>query len=55
MEQINKIPDYDQDDTFDENIDYEGCRTMVIVIFTAFGCFIAALGLGIYYYIINNF
>jgi hypothetical protein len=33
-----------------ENIDYAGCRTLVIILFTALGCLLAAIGTGIYYY-----
>ena len=49
------VPDYDQDETFDKNIDYEGCRTLVIIIFTDLGCLIAAIVTGIYYFIKINF
>jgi len=57
MTNTNMLPGYQQDETFDENndIDFEAIRTLVIIVFTASGCFIAALGLGIYYFIINNF
>lgn len=50
LEVKSNIPEYDQDETFDESLDFSGCRTAVIFISSAIGAFMAALATAIYYY-----
>ena len=49
----NNIPEYEQDETFDKKIDYDGIRYFIIIISTVIGAALAALGTAIYYLIKN--
>lgn len=51
--EINNIPEYEQDESFDEKIDYDGLRYFIIIISTFIGAALAALVTAIYYLIIN--
>jgi len=51
----NEIPDYDQDDTFDENIDDNALIIFASLLGATIGAALAAAGLAIYYFIKINF
>jgi len=53
MENQNNIPEYEQDKSFDKNIDYSGVRYFIIFLSTFIGAASAALCTAIYYSIIN--
>ena len=51
--ETNNIPEYEQDESFDEKIDYDGVKYFIIFISTFIGAGLSALSTAIYYLIIN--
>ena len=55
MEELNEIPDYDQDSVFDEDIDITGITCLVSIIGATVGAGLGFIILSTYYFIKNNF